>query len=109
MAKTVQRFVGPTRLSNAAATVYTVPGLSKAVVTHIHFMNPSASAIPVTFSIGTDGATTRVLEAVSVGAGATYDWYSPGIVLDTAEIVQAFAGTASVVNMTMFGYTLAAG
>jgi hypothetical protein len=108
MARTVTRFVGPTRLTNAAATVYTVPGLSKALVRHVHFMNPSAGSIGVTVSIGTDGATTRVLESFTVGAGTTYDWY-PYMVLDSAEIVQAFAGTTAIVNMTMFGDLLAAG
>lgn len=108
MAKRVTRFVGPTRLASSATTVYTVPGLSKALIRHVHFMNPSASAIPVTVTIGTDGATTRVLENISVGAGATYDWY-PYMVLDNDEIVQAYAGTASVVNMTMFGDELLTG
>ena len=102
MGKSLERFVGPTRLTNAAATVYTVPGLSKALVRHIHFMNPSASAITVTFSIGADGATTRLLEAVSVPAASTYDWY-PYMVVYATEIVQAYASTTAVVNMTMFG------
>lgn len=103
MPNTAKRLVGPTRLTNAAATVYTVPGSTKAKIYHVHFMNPSAATINVTVSIGTDGATTRVLEAYPVPPGGTYDWYSPGIVLDAAEIMQAFASTTAVVNMTVFG------
>jgi hypothetical protein len=108
MARSIERFVGPTRLTNSAATVYTVPGLSSALVRHIHFMNPSASAVSVTVSIGADGATTRVLETIAVPAAGTYDWY-PYMVLYNSEIVQAYASTTATVNMTMFGDLLSVG
>ena len=104
MPNIAKRLVGPTRLTNSAATVYTVPALNKAKIYHVHFMNPSAATINVTVSIGTDGATTRVLEAYPVPPGGSYDWYSPGIVMDAAEIMQAFASTTATVNITVFGY-----
>lgn len=108
MAKIATRFVGPTRLTGAAATVLTVASGRKALIRHIHFMNPSGASIGVTVSIGTDGATTRILEAFPIPAGGTYDWYGY-VVMDSAEIMQAFAATATVVNMTVFGDELLAG
>lgn len=103
-----KRLFGPAVLSNAAATKYTVPALVKTVVRLISLQNPSGSIVTVTLSIGSDAAGTRLWDAFSVpaaGAGVT------GSVIDrwvfwpmaTTEIIQAFAGTASVVVMSIFG------
>lgn len=102
------RFSGPAWLTNAAATKYTVPAASLAVVRHIHISNPSGNAINVSVSIGADVNTARIFDAFSIPAAA------PGVqasVLDhwcyypvaAAEVVQAFASTTNTVTFTMSG------
>jgi hypothetical protein len=106
MAKTAKRLFGPAQLTNAAATKYTVPASTKAVIRHIHLSNPGAS-INVTASIGADAAATRIFDAFPVATG-TYDWYGY-VVMDAAEILQAFASVTTQVTMTVFGDELTPG
>lgn len=114
MAKTAKRLAGPAQVSNAAATKYTVPALTRTIVRHIHVQNPSGSAVTFTLSIGADAAATRVFDAWSIpaaGAGVTgnvidhWCYY----VLDAAEIIQAFAGTNNILTLTIDGDELTAG
>ncbi len=108
MARIPKRLFGPAQVSNAAATKYTVPALTKTVIRHIRVQNPSASPVTLTISIGADAAATRILDAYSVpaaGAGVTasvLDIFGY-FVLDAAEILQAFAGTNNILTMTGFG------
>jgi len=108
MAKTAKRLFGPVHLTNAAAFIFTVTATTKTVIRHIHLSNPSGAAIGVTASIGADAAATRIFDAYSLPAGATYDWYGY-IVMDAAEVLQAFASTTAVVTMTVFGDELTLG
>jgi hypothetical protein len=114
MAKTAKRLFGPAQVSNAAATKYTVPALTKTIIRHIHIQNPSASAVTFTLSIGADAAGVRLFDAYSIpaaGAGVTgsvVDWFGY-LVVDAAEIVQAFAGTNNILTLTGFGDELTLG
>jgi hypothetical protein len=107
MPRTPTRLNGPALVTNAAATKYTVPAVTKTVLRHIHCQNPSASAVPFTLSIGTDAAATRIFDAFPIGAGQVLDHfcYYP---IEAAEIVQAFAGTTNILTLTLSGdvYTL---
>jgi hypothetical protein len=107
MATTAKRLFGPAQLTNAAATKYTVPAGTKTKVRHVHFCNPGA-ATTITCSLGADAAGTRLLDAMPIPASSPYDWY-PYMVMDAAEIIQAFAGVTNQVTMTIFGDELTLG
>lgn len=114
MAKVAKRLFGPAQVSNAAATKYTVPASTKAILRHVHVQNPSGSAVTFTCSIGADAAGTRLYDAYSIPAAAAgvtgnvIDWYGY-IVMDAAEIFQALAGTNNILTLTGFGDELTAG
>lgn len=102
MTDTATRFQGPALLSGSAATVYTVPALTTAILRNIHAANTDSSARTLTVSIGSDAAGTRLLPALSIPAAGTYDW-SGFIVLTAAEIVQAYSDSANKVALTISG------
>jgi hypothetical protein len=102
MARTPKRLAGPALVTNAAATKYTVPALTKTIIRSLHVFNGSTSAATFTISIGADAAGTRIYDAISIAAGAELDrpcYY----VVDAAEIVQAFSGTNNVLTLTLNG------
>jgi hypothetical protein len=102
MAKTQKRLAGPATVSNSAATKYTTPGATIAVVRHIHISNPSGSAVTFTLSIGADAAGTRLFDALSIPANSVYEHYCYHV-LAAAEIIQALAGTTTVLTLTISG------
>lgn len=102
MPRIAKRLAGPAQVSNAAATKYTVPALTKTIVRHIHVQNPSASAVTFTLSIGADAAATRIFDAYSIAANTVFDHYCY-YVLDVAEIIQALAGTNNILTLTIDG------
>lgn len=108
MAKTAKRLAGPGTLTAAAVTKYTVPASTKAIIRHIHFNNTDSAARTVTVSIGADAVATELITGLSIPATSTYDWYGY-IVMDAAEIMQAFASVTTVVNMSIFGDELTLG
>lgn len=102
MAQTPKRLSGPAQLTGAAATVYTVPAATKTVVRYIHVSNPSASSVALTMSIGADAAGTRIFDALAIAANSEQDFWCYHV-LEAAEILQAWAGTASVLVLTVDG------
>ena len=102
MPRIAKRLHGPALLTNAAATKYTVPALTKTIVRHIHVQNPSGSAVTFTMSIGTDAAAVRIFDAYSIGAGVVLDHFCY-YVLEAAEIIQALAGTTNIMTLTIDG------
>jgi hypothetical protein len=102
MARIAKRLHGPAQVSNAAATKYTVPAVTKTVIRHIHVQNPSGSAVPFTLSIGADAAATRIFDALSIPAVTPFDHFCYYVV-EAAEIVQAFAGTNNILVLTIDG------
>lgn len=107
MAKTAKRLYGPTALTAAAATKYTVPALTKTVIRHVHVTNTSAGAVTFTMSIGTDAAGTRLFDAYSIAAGAVLDWFGYAVI-DAAEVIQAL-GSSTVPVLTVWGDELTLG
>ena len=102
MPRIATRLSGPAQVSNAAATKYTVPALTKTIIRHIHIQNPSASAVTFTASIGADAAGTRIFDAYSIAANSVLDHFCY-YVMDVAEIFQAFSGTNNILTLTIDG------
>lgn len=102
MPRIAKRLAGPAQVSNAAATKYTVPALTKTIIRHIHIQNPSGAAVTFTASIGADAAGTRIFDAYSIAAGSVLDHFCY-YVMDVAEIFQAFAGTNNILVLTIDG------
>jgi hypothetical protein len=100
--KTQTRMAGPALVSNSAATKYTVPGSTIAVIRHLHISNPSGSPVDFTLSFGADGTGTRLFDGLAIAADSVYDWYCYQV-LAAAEIVQAFAGTNNILTLTISG------
>ncbi len=94
-----KRLAGPAALTTSAATKYTAPALTTAVIRRGRVSNPSGGALTFTMSIGADAAGTRLYDAVSVPAGSGLDIFGPFTVA-AGEIVQALgSGTALVLEL----------
>lgn len=102
MARIPTRLAGPAQVSNAAATKYTVPALTKTIVRHVHIQNPSGAAVTFTMSIGADAAGVRLFDAYSIAAGSVLDHFCY-YVMAVAEVIQAFAGTNNILVLTIDG------
>jgi hypothetical protein len=102
MAQTPKRLSGPAQLSGVAATLYTVPAATKTVVRYIHVQNPSGANVAFTMSIGTDAAGVRIYDALAIAANSAQDFFCYHV-LEAGEVLQAFAGTASVLVVTVDG------
>jgi hypothetical protein len=100
MARTPTRISGPALVSNSAATKYTVPASTTALVRSIHVSNPTSSAVDFTLSIGTDAAGTRLYDGYSIPADTAKTFWCYHAVA-TGEIIQAFAGTNNVITLTI--------
>ncbi len=79
---------GPTAAGTAAATVFTNITGKAAILDSVVMANPSTgAATSIRLSIGTDGATTRVIDfSIPAGVG-TYTIY-PGIITTGTTILQ---------------------
>jgi hypothetical protein len=106
MARTPKRLAGPALVSNAAATKYTVPALTTAVIRYLHVSNPSGSAATFTLSITADATGTRMYGALSIPANSVYERHVYWV-MTAAEILQAFSGTNNVLTLTLFGDEIA--
>jgi hypothetical protein len=102
MARIAKRLHGPAQVSNAAATKYTVPAVTKTVVRHVHIQNPSGSPVTFTMSIGADAAGVRLFDAYSIAANTVLDHFCY-YVLEAAEVIQALAGTNNILTLTIDG------
>lgn len=102
MAKTPKRLAGPAAVTNAAATKYTVPALTKTIIRHIHVSNTSAGAVNFTMSIGADAAGTRIFDAYTIAAGEVLDHFCYYVV-DAAEIIQALGSVNNQLTLTING------
>ena len=100
---TMKRLVGPSQLSNAAATLYTAPTGIRAVIKRIHITNPTTTAYTFTLSIGADAAGTEIYKTVSVAAnGGYFDDYA-NYTLEPAEVLQGYASAASKLTIVVNG------
>ncbi len=102
MATTSKRLFGPALLTNAAATKYTCPASTVAVIRRMRVSNPSGGSVNFTLSIGADAAGTRLYDAVPIPAASYLDIWGP-FTLAATEIIQAFGSTTSVLVLEIDG------
>lgn len=102
---TLKRLYGPALLGNSAATLYTCPASTTAVVRHIHVSNPSGFPVDLTLSIGTATVGARLWDAQPVPARDFIDHLSEHVLAEN-EIIQGFAGSAATLNVILDGYEL---
>lgn len=105
---TWKRLFGPAQITNAAATKYTVPALTKTRIRHIHISNPSGAIVNLTMSIGADAAGLRIFDAFPIPATDVYDDFGIHVV-DAAEIIQAFGSTTNILVVTIYGEEITLG
>jgi len=106
VADTAKRLAGPSALTTSAATYYTVPASTTAILRSVHVNNESASTATFTLSIGTDGAGKRLWSAVDIPTKSSFDW-SGFIVLTAAEVIQALASAGTALTLTISGVEVA--
>jgi hypothetical protein len=106
MADNLKRLSGPAALSTSAATVYTVPALTQAVIREIRVCNEGALAATFTLSLGTDGAGKRLYYHLSIPVSGSL-LSTEQTVLAAGEILQAYSDTASSLTLTISGVEIA--
>lgn len=106
MTVTAKRLVNGSQLTGAAATYYTAPASTKAVVKSCAICNTTAGAIAVTVYLvpsgGTAGVTNAVISGLSVAANATYA--CPELVnqvIEAAGTLQALGANLTIVASGM--------
>lgn len=107
MARISKRLHGPAQVSNAAATKYTVPSVTKTEIRHIHIFNPGA-IVNLTMSIGTDAAAVRIFDAFPIPANQPFD-HMCFYVMEATEIIQAFASVNNQLVLTIDGIEIILG
>lgn len=107
VSRVYKRFYGPALLGNSASTLYTCPTVTTAVIRHIHVSNPTASTVDFTLSIGTNAAATRLWDGYPIPVDNVIDHYQDHV-LQSGEFIQAVAGVAGLLNLTIDGYEITA-
>lgn len=102
MTDTAKRLGGPALVANSEGTLYTVPGVTTAILRNIHIVNTTATAATIKMSIGADAAGTRILGDLSIPANSVYDW-SCFLVMAAAETLRATGGTNNALTATVSG------
>ena len=77
------------------------------IIQHIRIVNKTGSSATFSLWLGATGAnaagTEVVGQAKSVGAFDAYDFYSPGLRLDSTDFLVGGAGTATALSITIEG------
>ena len=77
------------------------------ILQHIRITNKTASAATFSLWLGATGANAAGTEVigtgVSVPANSSYDFYSPGLVIDAADFLVGGAGTATALTISGSG------
>lgn len=102
MADTPKRLHGPAHLTDTAATIYTVPAATTAILRHVRIVNGDTVDRTVTMSIGADAAATRLLDAMTIPAKGVLVW-TGFEVLNATETIQAFGSVADQLVATISG------
>lgn len=102
MAITAKRLISGSQLTGAAATYYTAPASTKAIIKRLILCNTTAGAVACTVYLvpsgGTAGATNTITSAHTVGIGET--WIVPeaeGMVLEAAGFIQALGLNVTII------------
>lgn len=99
MAKT-PKTSGPTQLTGVAANLFTAGAGTLAVIRSIIVTNTDGSAHTYNLSVGPDATGTRIQDDTALSANTTSYLY-PGITLTAGQVLQGFADTTLVVNVTI--------
>lgn len=102
MADTAKRLYGPAQLTASAATLYTVPASTTAILRYIRIVNTAGSDRSVTLSIGTNAADKQIFPTMWVPANGAIDW-SGFIPMTETEIIQGLASAASALTVVIAG------
>jgi len=88
-------------MSNSNATIYTVPALTTTTVVALSLCNDSASDVLVTLSF----AGTKIMATHTIGAydTLTIPFKDSPQLIETAELIEGFADTTSVINYYISG------
>lgn len=104
MAETPQR-LSLSQLTATAATVYTAPSTtgSRVILRGIRCVSIGGLDY-LTLSIGTDAAATRLFyrEPIPAQGTGSLDW-TGFVVLNPSETIQAYAASASLLTLALFG------
>lgn len=103
MTVTRKRLFGPSQLTNASATLYTVPASTLTTIEHLHFANEAAVDAQLTMNIGSDAAGHRLFKGFVIPANSVYDYYPQRGYLNAAEIITGFTAAGSDVTVTCWG------
>ena len=106
MADALARLAGPQALTGVAATIYTTPAATTAVVRAVHVVNETTTSAAFTLSVGVDGAGKRFFYAQQVAPGDSFDW-SGNLVLAAGDVLQAYASAPAALTITISGVTSA--
>ena len=109
MTTTMKRLSGPGLLTGSAVTKYTVPAATITYKIGFHVNNTTASPVTFTASIGSDAAGTEIYTAYVIPANTAVDLYPAVTPLAATETIQALAGTASALNLTISGVEMTLG
>ena len=90
------------QLPNSDGALYTAPGSTTTYVTSMILHNTSAAAVTCTLRMKPSGGTARVIGYVSLGAHETY-LHNERLVLDTGDAIRGVAGTAAVIDYSIYG------
>jgi hypothetical protein len=107
-ARTPVRFTAGSQLTTSAATYYTAPTLTKAIIQRMAFTNTTAGAVTVTAHLVTSGgsasASNTIASAYSLAAGET--WICAAAerqVLEPAGFIQALASANTAITIIVSG------
>jgi hypothetical protein len=113
MARTAKVLNAGAQLTTSAATYYTVPALTTAIIQSVVLTNTTAGAVTATVHLVTSGGTATalnmVLSAKSLVAGETY--IVPGtsaMVLATGGTLQALASANTSISLMASGTEIVA-
>lgn len=96
------KVLSQTQIPNAAAAQYTVPGATQSIVRSIVLCNTSASPVTVSLFVNGAAASNKILDTYSIPANTRVE-LNAVMTLAATNTIQAVAGTAAVVTMTVFG------
>lgn len=91
------------QLAAAAATIYTVPALTQAIVKKARLVNTSGATVSgIKLFVGGTAAANQVTPSLTLLAGEGID-YDLDATLAAAATMAGVAGTATAVTCTLFG------
>src|SRR5512144_380492 len=99
----IGRLAGSLTLGTSAATLFTSCGRS--IIQEIHVSNPSGAPVDLTVSVGADAAAGRLFDGLAIMADSerSFRFMLP---LENGEVMEAFAGTDAVLNITVDAHTV---